>query len=140
MNPRYKLFAPLVALTLGGCKTPAMEADLPAREPGVPEAIQFGVAYSVRPMRINAPSTSIGVDAILDDVAGNAIEPSATQEEGVEITVQLDDGGLVSVIQADASLIVPGERVELLSSGGVDRVVPIPEAPNAPAGRISPGH
>jgi outer membrane lipoprotein SlyB len=164
MNPRYMLFAPLVALTLGGCVTPEMEGDFPARELGVPEAVQFGVAYSVRPVRIDAPSTSIGAGggallgglagsaighgsgsaagavagAILGGVAGNAIERSATQKEGEEITVQLDGGGFVSVIQADGPLIVPGERVELLTSGGVDRVVPIPEAPNTPAGKTSP--
>jgi outer membrane lipoprotein SlyB len=167
MNPRYMLFAPLVALTLGGCVTPKMEGDVTARELGVPEAVQFGVAYSVRPVRIeDAPSTSIGAGggallgglagsaighdtgsaagavagAILGGVAGNAIERSATQKEGQEITVQLDGGGFVSVTQADAPFIVPGERVELLSSGGVDRVVPIPEAPNTPAGKTSPGH
>lgn len=166
MKPRYMLMTTLATLALGGCVTPQMAGDYATRRLGTPETVKFGVAYSVRPMQVDAPPTHIGAGggallgglagstighgkgsvagavagAILGGVAGNAIERRATQTQGEEITVQLDDGSFIAVTQANAPSIVAGERVELLSAGGVDRVVPLGEVANASAGRISDGH
>ncbi|QQC63448.1 outer membrane lipoprotein [Paraburkholderia ginsengisoli] len=56
-------------------------------------------------------------------VAGNAIENSVAMRDGVEITVRLDNGDLRAITQTTTGEIFrAGDRVRLLSSGGVTRV------------------
>ncbi|MEW9582290.1 hypothetical protein [Paraburkholderia sp. DGU8] len=56
-------------------------------------------------------------------VAGNAIENSVAMRDGVEITVRLDNGDLRAITQTTSGEIFrAGDRVRLLSSGGVTRV------------------
>lgn len=56
-------------------------------------------------------------------VAGNAIENGVAKRNGVEITVRLDNGDLRAITQATTSdIFQAGDRVRLVSSGGVTRV------------------
>lgn len=56
-------------------------------------------------------------------VAGNAVENSVAKQNGVEITVRLDNGDLRAITQsATGEIFRAGERVRLLSSSGVTRV------------------
>ncbi|GLU30828.1 glycine zipper 2TM domain-containing protein [Trinickia caryophylli] len=56
-------------------------------------------------------------------VAGNAVENGVAKRSGVEITVRLDNGDLRAITQsATGEVFRAGERVRLLSSGGVTRV------------------
>ncbi|MCC8403439.1 glycine zipper 2TM domain-containing protein [Paraburkholderia sp. MMS20-SJTN17] len=56
-------------------------------------------------------------------VAGNAIENRVAMRDGIEITVRLDNGDLRAVTQtATGEIFRAGDRVRLLSSGGVTRV------------------
>jgi len=60
--------------------------------------------------------------AVAGGVAGQAIERSVTQKKGVEITVRLENGELRAITQEAEEIFKPGERVRLLSGGGVTRV------------------
>jgi len=56
-------------------------------------------------------------------IAGNTVENATAMRDGVEITVRLDNGDLRAITQsATGEVFRPGERVRLLSSGGVTRV------------------
>ncbi|RKT25098.1 outer membrane lipoprotein SlyB [Paraburkholderia sp. RAU2J] len=56
-------------------------------------------------------------------VAGNAVENSVAMRDGVEITVRLDNGDMRAITQTTTGEIFrAGDRVRLLSSGGVTRV------------------
>lgn len=44
------------------------------------------------------------------------------RRSGLEITVKLDNGELRAIVQEADEMFQPGERVRLLSSGGVTRV------------------
>ncbi|MCP1118316.1 outer membrane lipoprotein SlyB [Robbsia andropogonis] len=56
-------------------------------------------------------------------VAGNAIEKGIGTKQGVEITVRLDNGDLRAITQApSAETFAAGQRVRLLTSGGITRV------------------
>jgi len=56
-------------------------------------------------------------------VAGNAVENSVAMKNGLEITVRLDNGDMRAITQtANGEVFQAGERVRLLSSGGVTRV------------------
>src|SRR5579864_8810615 len=63
------------------------------------------------------------VGGLAGAVAGNAVENGAAMRDGVEITVQLDNGDMRAITQtATGEIFRAGERVRLLSSGGVTRV------------------
>jgi outer membrane lipoprotein SlyB len=57
-------------------------------------------------------------------LAGAAAEEGLTKSNGLEITVKLDNGQTVAVVQGvDANTTFqPGDRVRLLSGQGVTRV------------------
>ncbi|MDH6150109.1 MULTISPECIES: glycine zipper 2TM domain-containing protein [Paraburkholderia] len=56
-------------------------------------------------------------------VAGNAIENRVAMRDGIEITVRLDNGDIRAVTQtATGEIFRAGDRVRLLSSGGVTRI------------------
>ena len=63
------------------------------------------------------------VGGLAGAVAGNTIENTTAIRDGVEITVRLDNGDLRAITQsATGEIFRAGERVRLLSSGGVTRV------------------
>ncbi|MBC8749716.1 outer membrane lipoprotein SlyB [Paraburkholderia sp. WC7.3g] len=56
-------------------------------------------------------------------VAGNAVENRVAMRDGIEITVRLDNGDMRAITQtATGEIFRAGDRVRLLSSGGVTRV------------------
>jgi outer membrane lipoprotein SlyB len=56
-------------------------------------------------------------------VAGNAVENTAAMRDGVEITVRLDNGDMRAITQTNTGEVFnAGDRVRLLSSGGITRV------------------
>ena len=62
--------------------------------------------------------------ALAGGVAGSAVEEGTTRQKGVEITVKLDGGRMIAVTQAadDKEMFKAGDRVRILSGGGVTRV------------------
>ena len=70
--------------------------------------------------RGSAVGTILG--AVAGGLAGNAIEQGTTKKQGLEITVKLDNGELRAITQDADESFRPGERVRLLSGGGVTRV------------------
>jgi outer membrane lipoprotein SlyB len=63
------------------------------------------------------------VGGLAGAVAGNAVENGVAMRDGVEITVRLDNGDMRAITQsATGEIFRAGDRVRLLSSGGVTRV------------------
>ena len=62
------------------------------------------------------------VGAVLGGMAGSAIEESATKKNSQEITVKLDGGQLIAVVQEAGEYFYPGDRVRVLSGSGSSRV------------------
>ncbi|MFC5432007.1 glycine zipper 2TM domain-containing protein [Paraburkholderia denitrificans] len=63
------------------------------------------------------------IGGIAGAVAGNTAENSLAMHDGLEITVRLDTGDLRAITQtATGEVFNAGDRVRLLSSGGVTRV------------------
>lgn len=61
--------------------------------------------------------------AVVGGIAGAMAEERGTREEAVEITVKLDDGKMMAIIQGgDAEPFKVGERVRVLGSGSETRV------------------
>jgi outer membrane lipoprotein SlyB len=70
-------------------------------------------------------SAVVGVlGAVAGGVAGNVIEKKATTKDAFEILVRLDSGEMRAIVQEADVAFQPGQRVRLLTSGGVTRVTP----------------
>ena len=101
------------AVQLEGTKTPVGS---------VAGAAVGGIAGStIGGGRGQAVATVIG--AVVGGVAGAAVEEGATRTPGVEVTVRLDNGQFLAVVQADeGERFRAGERVRVLRDGGTTRV------------------
>jgi len=141
----------LGTLTLGGCAVPGLgSGDYERGQTRGEQTVRTGVVDSVRGVRIDGTRTGVGAiggaaiggvagssigrgngstlaaiaGAIAGGVAGQAAEQGVTKKQGVEITVLLDSGKMVAVtqeVEADQQF-KPGDRVRILSGGGVTRV------------------
>ena len=63
--------------------------------------------------------------AILGGLLGNTVENQVGKKQGLEITVQLDNGETRVVAQEADVALASGQRVRLISGGGPTRVVPM---------------
>lgn len=77
----------------------------------------------------SAESNVIGVlVGVAGAVAGNTIERFATREEATELLIQLKGGERRAVVQAKgAEVLVPGDKVILITTGGKVRVAKAPQ-------------
>jgi len=112
------------------------------------QSVRMGVVESVRTVQIEGTRTPIGpaagavvggiagstvgggrgsdiatvLGAVAGGLAGAAAERGVTRRQGVEITVKLDNGALVAIVQEADETFKPGDRVRILSSGQNSRV------------------
>ena len=135
-------------LVIGGCAYPAGPQDYRGYEVRGEQSVRFGVVQSVREVRLNPGDTGVGTaggaalgavagstvgggsgqvagaigGAILGGIIGHNIEHSANEHPGIEITVQLDSGQFISIVQGAEEPFRQGERVRILSGHGGTRV------------------
>ena len=62
------------------------------------------------------------IGAVAGGLAGSAIEEGITRKDALEITIKLDGGGLIAIVQEADEQFNPGERVRIIESGGTSRV------------------
>ena len=112
------------------------------------QTIRKGVVESVRTVKLEGTKTPVGtaagavvggiagssvgdgkgsaiaavIGAVAGGLAGSAIEESVTRKDALEITVKLDNGSLVAIVQEATEKFSPGDSVRLIESGGVTRV------------------
>jgi outer membrane lipoprotein SlyB len=136
------------AVLAAGCAYRGDNSDYRGYQAGVEQSVRFGVVESVRDVRINPRETGVGTaagavlggvagsnvgggsgqvagalgGAILGGILGQHIEQSANQQEGLEITVLLDSGKYVAIVQPDNEPFRAGDRVRVLSGRGTTRV------------------
>jgi outer membrane lipoprotein SlyB len=143
--------AALTALSvLAGCAS-SKSGDVYSRgETQREQTVRLATVESVRPVKIEGTRTPIGtvaggalggiagstvgqgrgssaaavLGAVGGGLAGSAIEEGATRKQGVEITVRLENGELRAIVQEESDKFVAGQKVRLLTSGGVTRVSP----------------
>ena len=61
--------------------------------------------------------------ALLGGVVGDAAERDVNKRNGVELTVRLDAGRMIAIVQDDAGEgFRPGDRVRIVSNGYATRV------------------
>lgn len=112
------------------------------------QTVTMGVVESVRQVKIEGTGSAVGtgtgavvggvagstmgggrgrilttvIGAVAGGIAGAAAEEGLTRKDGLEITVQLDKGGLIAVTQEADEPFNAGDRVRVMEGGGVTRV------------------
>lgn len=154
------LFILLAALAVGltGCTTTRGGEPVSRNQVGVAQQVRTGTVTDVRIVTIEGSNSGVGAIAggatgaavasknigsgsgkilsgvaggVLGAIAGQKTEEAITQEEGQEITVRLDNGRTVRIVQPlRQAYIVEGERVTV--SGG--QVRPAPGSPDPRSG------
>lgn len=139
----------MCAIVLAGCATPAGPGYYYRGEALRPQSVEMGVVENVRPVSLQAPDTGVGTvggaalgglagsaagqgagqaaaivgGAILGGLIGNAVERDANRRSGLELTVRLDSGRMIAVVQDDTGEpFRPGDRIRVLSDGYHTRV------------------
>lgn len=112
MTVRMGVVESVRAVTIDGTKSPVGAGA---------GAIIGGIAGSTVGQG-NGSSIGSVLGAVAGGVAGAAIESSATKQNGIEITIKLENGTYVAITQAADEVFKPGERVRILSGSGATRV------------------
>ena len=145
---RFSLLLISVAL-LAGCAT-SKSGDVYTRDQARQEqTVRMGVIESLREVQLEGTKSPVGaiagaavgglagstlghgtgstvaavIGAVAGGLAGSAIEEGVTRQLALEITVKLDNGQFVSIVQeGGAGDFRPGDRVRVLSGRGESRV------------------
>lgn len=147
-NITWVAAAALGSLALGGCAYQSGSADYRGYEVRGEQSVRFGVVESVREVRIDPRESGVGTaggavlgglagsnvgggngqiagaigGAILGGIIGQNIEKSANERRGLEVTVLLDTGKYLAVVQEADEPFRAGDRVRILSGRGTTRV------------------
>lgn len=141
----------MLLVALAGCAT--SNPNVVARHTaGQMQSVEYARVLSVRDVVIDGTQSGVGaiaggvvggvagssiggrrdhiVGGVIAGVAaaalGNAIERAVTTEQGVEISVQFQNGAVRSIVQAKtADAIYPGQSVTVVSEGNKYKVVPV---------------
>jgi outer membrane lipoprotein SlyB len=144
------ILAVALAMVLAGCITHESGNVYSKHEAGREQTVRMATVDSVRKVMLEGSQSGLGAAAggavggiagsqaghgagssvaavlggVAGGVAGNVLENKATSHDALEITVRLDSGEMRAIVQEADQQFTPGQRVRLLSSGGVTRVTP----------------
>ncbi|MFQ6334336.1 glycine zipper 2TM domain-containing protein [Methylophilus sp. 3sh_L] len=112
------------------------------------QTVKTGVVESVRAVKLEGTKSPVGtiaggavggiagssigggrgsmigavLGAVAGGLAGSAAEEAITRKNALEITVKLDGGGLVAIVQEADEQFNAGDRVRIVENGGTSRV------------------
>ena len=140
MSSRLVLVLCTLALSSGCATYSASGSSYPRYETRTAYDVEYGEVVATRIVEIEGDASFIGVwggsevgravggtvgdgdtqrvaralGSVAGAVAGEAIEKKITAEDGLEITVRLDNSDTIAVVQAQDVLFAPGDRVRVL--------------------------
>jgi outer membrane lipoprotein SlyB len=139
----------LAAVSVVGCASGLGGGDYERAEARRVMNVRMGIIESVRLVKLEGTKSPVGtlggaavggiagstvgggkgsaiaavVGAVVGGIAGSAAEEGMTRKQGVEVTVKLDNGEILAIVQEDGGEgFKPGERVRLLQDGRTTRV------------------
>jgi len=147
---KLKLLLIAACAALAGCQTRESADVYSKHEAGREQLVRYATVDSVRKVVIQGSQSGVGAvaggvgggvagsgagqgrgsaaAAVLGGVAGgvigNTVEEKMTRKDAFEITVKLDSGELRAIVQEADQEFQPGQRVKLVTSGGITRVTP----------------
>ena len=150
MKNSFLLLLLLTTTGLAGCASDLSGESYSRSEARTVQQVEYGVIEQLRPINIEGTKTPIGsgagaivggiagssiggdktskvmvvIGAVAGGMAGAAIEEGVTRTHGVEITVKLNSGRAIAIVQglSPNERFAVGERVRVISSGQNTRV------------------
>lgn len=162
MKKRYFLASVVVSLFLVACLPAKQTGTSYSRdEARTVQSIQLGQVVDLTEVQIEGTNSGVGgaVGGVIGGIAGSTtgsgtegdlaaavagaagalvgakIENAATKAKAMEYTIRLEDGEVISVVQAidkNAEPIQAGDSVKILSQGGTYRVTKLKVPLNSP--------
>jgi outer membrane lipoprotein SlyB len=148
-HTKIALAAAVLATVITGCAAPGLGGGSYSRDQARREqTVRMGYVESVREVKLEGTRSGIGpgagavaggiagssighgrgsalgavAGAVVGGIAGQAAEQGFTAKRGVEVTVKLDNGQMVAIMQQADETFRPGDRVRILSDGATSRV------------------
>lgn len=145
---RICLAAAVFATVLTGCAAGLGGSTYSRDQARREQTVRMGYVESVREVKLEGTRSGVGpaagavvggiagstvgggrgsavaavLGAVAGGVAGQAAEQGVTGKRGVEVTVKLDNGQMVAIMQEADETFRPGDRVRILSDGATSRV------------------
>ncbi len=142
------LFIAILSLFLGACASSNSGSVYKRDEARKVHTVRTGVVESVRTVTLEGTKSPVGtvaggaiggiaggsighgrgsalgavVGAVAGGIAGSVAEEAITRKDALEITVKLDGGGLVAIVQEADEDFNPGEPVRIVENGSTSRV------------------
>lgn len=141
--------AAALATVVTGCAAPGLGSGSYSREQARREqTVRMGYVESVREVKLEGTRSGVGAGAgavaggiagssighgrgaalgaiagaVVGGLAGQVAEQGITAKRGVEVTVKLDNGRMLAIVQEADESFRPGDRVRILSDGATSRV------------------
>lgn len=148
MNKIQLIAIATLSIMLGACASSNSGGVYSREEARKVQTVRMGVVESVRSVKLEGTKTPIGVatgaavggvagnsigkgddnivgaviGAVVGGLAGAAIEEGITRKDALEITIKLDNGSLIAIVQEADEQFKAGDKVRLIDSGGATRV------------------
>jgi outer membrane lipoprotein SlyB len=133
-----------------GCTIPSSKPMVPAAQAGQLQTSEVGTVVKTRDVAIEGRRSQLGqyggaviggaaarpaggigstggalgvaAASVVGAIAGESVEEYATRKRAQEITIQLKDGNLVTIVQEAPPDFLPGDVVEIMHGAGGARV------------------
>jgi outer membrane lipoprotein SlyB len=139
----------LLAIFLSACASSNSGSVYSRDEARKTQTVKTGVVESVRQVKLEGTKSPVGtvaggavggiagssiggdgksgmvgavLGAVVGGIAGSMAEEGLTRKDALEITIKLDGGGLVAIVQEADEIFKAGEKVRIIETGGVSRV------------------
>jgi outer membrane lipoprotein SlyB len=163
MKSFWGITAVLLTVVTAGCTPKSMSGDVYSRERAQKvQTVEYGEVVEVRQILIEGTKSGLGAvgggalggalgsgvgsgagstiavvgGVIVGALAGSVVEETATKQPGVEVTVRMDAGNTIALVQGVDPPVHTGDRVRILHNpDGSARAIPmaIGGTPVAPA-------
>ncbi len=148
MKSTKLLVTALLAVLLTACASSNSGSVYSRDEARKVQTVRTGIVESVRSVKLEGTKSPVGtiaggavggiagssvgggrgsaiaavIGAVVGGLAGSAAEEGLTRKDGLEITVRLDGGGLVAIVQEADEIFKAGEKVRIVENGDASRV------------------
>lgn len=142
------LITATLSLFLGACASSNSGSVYKREDARKVQTVKMGVVESVRTVKLEGTKSPVGtvaggavggiagstigsgrgssvaavIGAVAGAIAGSAIEEGVTRKDGLEITVKLDGGGLIAIVQEADEEFHAGDKVRIIENGETSRV------------------
>lgn len=148
MNISKLVLVTLLSIFLAACASSNSGSVYKRDDARKVQTVKTGIVESVRTVKLEGTNSPVGtiaggavggiaggsigsgrtsaigavIGAVAGGIAGAATEEVITRKDALEITVKLDGGGLIAIVQEADEAFQPGEKVRIVEGGDTSRV------------------